>query len=892
MTASPGRTVSPAQLRAMVSAWIAREKQHPATPALALRAKPEWVGDTAIDVDRTRVRVVPAVSALAIRAALLDRAEDELLVVLTDCDETDLGTGLLTYFSGNRVVSVEPWEVVRTHFQADALDPALARQGRRIAEALLEHAPPGGWPPVPGGLLTRDRAMRGLVARLLGVEPGDLDATGLLQWTTRGADVVRYAALPAELRRGVADWLGEVAGRVAGMAMACVDSGNGTDAIPLGLLAGLLWDGGPPSPANAAARARLEAFLGGRTPTAADVAAWREAALSWVERVLGSSDRPEAQRVLGRAEQLARELRAESFVVRSDLLPEALDARLREFAAAVVAALTRPSPATLADAEAALRASGQHRLAQSDPRHRVAADAMRALRWLSTPDTAPTTLAEAVDRQVAVDGWVDRARLRLWVGVSDPVVADAYRQLHGAVDARRARHDEQFARLLAAATAADSAPGGLLRVEDVLARVVRPMLDAGRRVLVVVVDGMSVAASTAMVESATAGVWWELTRDGGPRAGVLAALPTVTEVSRTSLLCGRLVIGGQAEERAGLAQVLGPDCVLFHKADLMSRSGSGEALSRTVVDALADPAVRCVAAVVNTIDDALDRSDPGATDWAVDTVRFVGHLLDQAGDRVVVLVSDHGHVVDRGADATFLSHAGVSTNRWRPAGSVDAGEVAVAGPRVLLGGGSVVLPWREEVRYGPRKAGYHGGASAAEAVIPLMVLTRGDESSVSGWSAAPVTSPDWWRGPVETLSASLETVVGAKDGGLFELRPAAPAPTPAGTVPEKRPELVAALLAAPPYRRNPKLKQASQSLPDDRVAALLTALLAAGGRLRMDALAVAAGVPAQRIASTVTVLRRLLSVEGYQSVTIDSDGQTVVLDERMLRDQFGLGGSP
>lgn len=886
MTAAPGRTVSQAQLRAMVSAWIAREDRRPEAPALALRARPEWSGEPEFEVERTRVRVVPAVSALAVRAALLDRAADELLVVLTECDEADLGTGLLTYFSGNRVVSVEPWEVVRTHFQADALDPALVRQGRRIAEALLEHAPPGGWPPVPGGLLTRDRAMRGLAARLLGVEPGDLDATGLLQWTTRGADVVRYAALPAELRRGVAGWLGEVAGRVAGMTMACVDSGSGTDAIPLGLLAGLLWDGGPQPPGNEAARARLETFLGGRTPAPADAAAWSDAALSWVERVLGSSDRQEAQRVLGRAEQLAKDLRAEAFVVRSDLLPVALDARLREFAAAVIAALARPSASTLADAESAFRQAGRHRLAPADARYRTAGDAMRALRWLSTSDSAPATLAAAVERQVAVDGWVDRARLRLWVGVSDPVVADAYRRLHDAVDARRGRHDEQFARLLAAATAADATPGGMLRVEDVLAVVVRPILAAGRGVLLVVVDGMGVAASTTLVESATEGVWWELTRGGGTRTGVLAALPTVTEVSRTSLLSGRLAVGGQAEERAGLAAALGPDCVLFHKADLLSRSGSGEALSRTVVDALADPAVRCVAAVVNTIDDALDRSDPGATDWALDTVRLVGHLLDQAGDRVVVLVSDHGHVVDRGADATFRSHPGVSTGRWRPATApADDGEVKVAGPRVLRGEGSVVLPWRETIRYGPRKAGYHGGASPAEAVIPLTVLTRGDESSVPGWSAAPVTSPDWWRGPVEP--ASLQTVAGADDGSLFELIPAAPAVGP--PVVEMRPELVTALLAAAPYRRNPKLKQASQSLPDDRVAALLTALLAAGGRLRMDALAATAGVPAQRIAGTVTVLRRLLSVEGYQSVTVDSDGQTVVLDERMLRDQFGLG---
>ena len=902
---SPGRTVSPAQLRAMVAAWVGRDEPGRAAPALALRARPEWAGEPAFELDRTRVRVVPAVSALAVRAALLDRAEGERLVVLTECDEADLGTGLLTYFSGNRVVSVEPWEIVRTHFRASGLDPALVRLGRRVAEALLEHAPPGGWPPAPDGLLTRDRALRGLTARLLDVDPGDLDATGVLQWTTRGADVVRYAALPADLRRCLTGWLGEVAGRVARMAMACVDSGNGTDAIPLGVVAGLLWTDPLPSAGDAAARARLETFLGGLAPTGADARAWSEAALSWVERVLDGADRPEAQRALGRAELLAADVRAEAFVVRSDLLPAALDARLAEFAGAVRAALARPAAATLADTEEALRRAGRHRLAGVDSRFPVAEAALRALRWLSTPDTAPGTLAEAVARQVAEDGWVERARLRLWVGVSDPATAQAYRRLHEAVEARRARHDEQFARLFAAATAADADPGAMLRVEDVMARVVRPILDAGRLLLFVVVDGMGAAASTTLVESVTAGTWWELTPAGGPRVGVLAALPTVTEVCRASLLSGRLARGGQPEERTGLAAAFGPDTALFHKAELVFGAGSGESLSRTVADALADPGRRLVAAVVNTIDDALDRSDPASTEWTRDTVRLVAHLLDLAGDRVVLLVSDHGHVVDRGAEATVRSYPDAAAGRWRPATApAGEGEIGVSGRRVLLGDGALVLPWRESLRYGPRKAGYHGGASPAEAVIPLTVLTRGDESAVPGWSAAPVTSPAWWRGPVEVAPIQVappapetpaqEAAESAGAGTLFDVVTAAPTAGPADrrepAAASPRPALVAALLGAPQYQRNRQLKLAGQpTLPDDRVAALLTGLLAAGGRQRMDALAARAGVPAQRIANTVTVLRRLLSVEGYQSVTVDSDGQTVVLDERMLRDQFGLG---
>jgi hypothetical protein len=131
-----------------------------------------------------------------------------------------------------------------------------------------------------------------------------------------------------------------------------------------------------------------------------------------------------------------------------------------------------------------------------------------------------------VSCHVTADGWVDRARLDVWAGDPDPYLAAAYKILHDAVDARRAAHDQQFAALLGQTTAADSAPDTMLRVEDVLARVVRPILDAGQRVLLLVVDGMGVVASTELVQSVIDQRWIELTPDGGARVGVLAALPT------------------------------------------------------------------------------------------------------------------------------------------------------------------------------------------------------------------------------------------------------------------------------------------------------------------------------------------------------------------------------
>jgi len=871
-----------AQVRRLAQDWLRRARDG---QVLAIQARPQWTGAERLEIDGHAVRVVACPSPLAMRAALVDRSEGERLVVLTDCDEEALGLGLLAHCAKLHPVSIEPWELARTQFGVVDLDPALVKEGRWLAEALIEHSPAEGWPPVTGPVLTRSHALRSLAGALLGVAAGDLDGAGILQWTTRSVDVVRYTTLPAGLRAGVAAWLGETAGPSARWAMACVDAGNGTDAIALGLLARLLWAADvPASTVVTAARVRVELLVGGVQPSFKDAAAWGEAAQAWVERAVEGPDKQLATRMLSRAEEIARTVQAAALLVKSDLLPAALTARMHDFADRLRTALGKPTTSELSTVEAALRTLRRHRLATGD-RATTAEMAVRLLRWLAAPEpAAPVTLAEAVDRHATEDGWVDRARLDVWAGDPDPYMAGPYQLLHAAVDARRAKHDQQFAALLAQATSADVAPGGMLRVEDVLARVVRPILDAKRRVLLLVVDGMSVAASTELVQSVTDQGWVELTPGGGPRVGVLAALPTVTQVSRASLFAGRITVGQQAQERDALAAAMGSDVRLLHKAEL--RAGPGASLDPSVITALEDGSIRVVAAVVNTIDDALDRADPGTTEWTTQTVRAVRDLFAHAKDRVVVLVSDHGHIVDRAAETELRSDPSGGA-RWRtaenPAGD---GELVFAGPRVALGGGRVVLPWRETLRYAPRKAGYHGGASPSEAVIPLTVLSASGDTVVPGWAGAPVASPPWWRGPVAgaAVPAELAVAVPAAQDTLFDVVPVSPAPSIAGEVPP----LVSALLASEIYRNRHKLAGRTV-LPHDRVAAMLGALLAAGGRARTDTIAAEAGIPAHRITLTIAALRRLLQVEGYPVLDLDPDGQSVVLDERLLREQFQLG---
>ncbi|OZV83099.1 alkaline phosphatase [Micromonospora echinospora] len=900
--------VRPDAVRRKVEAWLA---ERDGTAALALAARPEWPAEPALTVDGVTVRVVPCLTPLAARAALHERADGERLVLLTELGDDELGDGLLAHLSKQRIRKIDAWDLVRQMFSGAALDPTLVRLGRWVADALADHVPPQGWSPPPGAIVTRDHALGCLTAELLGVPRAQLDDSGLLQWSTNAPAQRRFAGLPDPVAEGVTRYLVGTAGRTVAPILAAVRAGHGVDVIPVGLLAGVLW--GPTTDqrvavVTAAARARLEPRFGGVPPTPDQAAALHEAAEAWVYRTIdsGRDGREEATRLLHRAETIAEEIGVGALLGGSAVLPAGFGHRLRDFADAVRFAVPAGGvavPALVAKAQQALATLEDHRAAEPE-RVTTARMAVRLLRWLTTSDdTPPATLREAVRRHAQQDGWVDRARLDVFTGDRD--AAEAYRLLCQAVDARRARHDRQFATLLAEATAADAEPGALLRVEDVLDRVVQPILDHGQRVLLVVLDGMSVAAATEVAESLTEnGSWLELTPDGGQREGVLAALPTVTEVSRCSLFSGRIATGGQAAERSAFSRRW-PHGVLLHKTHL--RAGAGATLDREIREALDDPAVPLVAAVVNTIDDALDRGEPGTAVWGGDTIPALRELVASVSDRVVVLLSDHGHVVDRGPDARVLAGAG-GGNRWRPADEPATGlEATFTGSRVALGGGRIVLPWREDVRYGPRKAGYHGGASPAEAVIPLLVFSRGDDRAVPGWAGAPVASPHWWRELIidgDTSAAGSGTTApppvatAPALGARRRVRPEAPQPdslfelaSDPATLPgvlgtnQARPDLVTALLSSERYAQR---RDARLSLPDERVAAMLGTLLAGGGRATLETLAARAGVPAHRISGTVTVLRRLLQVEGYPVVTLDADRRTVHLDRDLLVEQFEL----
>ena len=594
------------------------------------------------------------------------------------------------------------------------------------------------------------------------------------------------------------------------------------------------------------------------------------------------------------------------------------------------------SAARLARSEDALRLVGEHaRRRDRDGEIRAALAAVRVARWLATPDEPTATLDEAATSMLRSWAWADRALTV--VSRADtgrvPALAQVYANLWNQARARRARLDESFARKLATWAEGSSTTDGLLLVENLLDRLARPLAQQ-RPPVVIVLDGMTAAIGCELAEELTGrGGWLEAGRRPDGREPALATVPSVTSISRTSLLTGLLRAGGQTEERAGFAAFWSRrKSRLFHKADLAPEPG--QALAAGVRGAIAGPDT-VVGVVLNTIDDALDKDrSGGARHWTIGDVTYLRPVLDEArrSGRPVILTADHGHVLewvhglDRphglagGQPGTAAESAGIRPDsaRYRT-GTPRPGEIAIRGPRVLTAGGQaggeVVAAVDETIHYTPRKAGYHGGASPAEVVIPAITLLPSASLLPAGWYAYDAVghAPSWWDAPASTAQTATDQAAdGSSAGGTQQVSPPSRRKRQA-PVPDEADALfdVGDVSAAPGTSSAPGvLSAASPSLgrrvvesarmagqrqfvrraPDDAsVAALIDGLAQAGGRLTIAEAASAAGESPVRMSGYLAHVTRLLNVDGYRVLGTTDEGRTVELNMQLLRQQFPGG---
>jgi hypothetical protein len=889
------------QLRSLVEDKWERDMT---APAVGLHVTTGWRGPAEVEMDFGKASVVRADTVFQVREELLSaERQNRRIILLTKLQHGDLGHDVVARLARCRLFPIDDWASLCALFRAKELDRSICDQA--VAQALLENAPADGYPPVSAGILDAGTVWRAVSRHVFEMGESEPDLVGLLLWAASKSGPARYATAGPELKAGLSKRLTGRLGEVADSVLRFVESGAGGSALALAVVCQVVFGEGEETTLDAAA-ARMEQYHGNRPVPKGAGRTLGRAALDAVADLDRRDDPRIAQQHLQLADELLRQFRCDDHAYRTRLTLLGYEQRLARLGGQIATAVESPSEAAVQRCEELQRQVAGHRLARvgrfQERAHRTEM-AVRLVRWLSRPSPSSPAFADLAGGYLKELAFVDWARESVCRGDEVADLSDAYRLLDRAVFDRRSEFNRGFAQALADWTSVGSKDVGVCGVEDVLEKVVARVA-ADNRVLLVVLDGMSWAVCHELLDDIRREHWFEATLDESslPPPPVIAAVPSVTNFSRATLLSGKLTNGDQGAEKREFEDhpALKACCdrknppVLFHKRE--ATEGMRGVVGDDLKKAILSEKNRVVGVVVNAIDDFLSKGEQMPMLWSISRISPLGDLLKLARDsgRVVVLASDHGHVWHRHDARKLSSETG---SRWRPnAGAREEGELVVTGSRVRdgNGGNAVIVPWTEAIYYERQHNGYHGGATPQEMVCPLVIL-RDKSSAYSALFPCEYPKPDWWASaPTATPvieAPSMPALPRVRDSLFDDLpeEPEQPAaqvqPARSTSAPAK--DWIRRLLASQAYK-DQKAMIRRHAPEDSLIQSTLEALDANGGIMTPAAFAKAADLPPARLDPLIAQMKRLLNVDGYEILTLNRNENKVELNVARLKRQFDL----
>ena len=892
-------TLTAGQIQAQVSAIRKRVKN--GAQSFAILTTEAWDGPDRLQIDGIEHLIMFCISDLQAREALLRAGKENKPAVLLCAASSDkLGDDVIARLAKRRVFTPQTLDILTELFSVRIVDPRVLST-KALVDALLDHVPLTSYKPAAGGALDLQQAWEALMEQILGVSIDGPNLSQMLEWSLDSKKLRALGDLNPQLKQSFVDWFARIRGESIRFMMAAIDVSVGADLIPLGLALGLVFSPELQKQSEYhAARGRLEKYFGGKDIDPESAGAWFRAAEGVVLPLLEEADIPRLRSLLKRLDALFADLKLQEFAYLSNYSSTGLAGRFDRLGKALQEAVKAKSSAALDNVRVCLGHIGQHILARFESERQDRAEmAFRLIRWLKTmmvPGSA-AVFPDLMDFYYRDGGFLDWARNRLMeTDVSEPLQA-AFQQILHEVDKHVVQFEKAFAEKLADWTKGEQQSSRLICIEDVLLKVVVPV-SKEQPVLLLVLDGMNAAVFRQIIRDIEHLEWTEIANDalGVPRP-VLATLPSVTQISRRALFLGRLhpsKSGTEQGEFSGndfLLQATGSQVrpKLFLKGDLQEQGYGG--LATEVRTALADKRCRVVGVVVNAIDDHLDSGNQVVFTWGVDRIKPLRELLKLATDagRLVLLTSDHGHLLDFGT-RQFSTTGGDAGDRYRMnTDSIKDDEIVFEGTRVenATGQKNVTLAWSSDIRYAAQKRGYHGGANPQEMMIPFAVLRGPNSMPSGGWEEVPPYEPEWWRtvewdaaidaAGTEKKRPRKKDVDAVKGLDLFEQ-----------TKKDKASQTwIDALLESKVYLEQQKL--AVRGGPQREVIrTLIMTIDARGGSIMKPSLAQALGVPLFRVDGLVQNISRILNVDGYEVLSFDRNTETISLNTKLLKTQFEI----
>ena len=220
---------------------------------------------------------------------------------------------------------------------------------------------------------------------------------------------------------------------------------------------------------------------------------------------------------------------------------------------------------------------------------------------------------------------------------------------------------------------------------------------------------------------------------------MLATVPSVTAISRTSLLTGTLRTGGQAEEKRRLRRVLGqaqvralPQGRPRPRARPFPRQAGPRRDRRAPTPWSASCSTRSTTPWTRASPARPTGPSTRSRTCARSSTRHAARAARSSSPPTTATSSSQGPTGPRSAAPANAAQS--DSARYRT-GTPGTRRDHRARPARRRSGGEVVAAVDETIHYTPRQAGYHGGASPAEVVVPVITLLPSDTLLPPGWYA-------------------------------------------------------------------------------------------------------------------------------------------------------------